>query len=294
MILASSEIAELANSAPPLIDPFDEGKLEPASYDLRVGRHAVTVTDRDDLPEVSSEHPLVIRPYAPAIIHTLEVVNMPLNVIGRLGVKSDLPRRGVHATLGLQVDPGFCGPLSVTLFNLSPTDVVLGYGESFVSIDFQRLEHETRGYEGPHKNMEVVTPQEMQSVLGFKGQLRLTEAVSHLNKLQHSITEVASLSSKFDKFLTSYEGFNKKILRDNQRLVREMKSLVQHVVEGPPIEVRDVPRSIAKQEILALFHKSKEPLFYSDIADQLRLDFSLVVDICREIEKSGEIEEATT
>ena len=45
----------------------------------------------------------------------------------------------------------------------------------------------------------------------------------------------------------------------------------------------------AKQEIRQLF-PTGQTLYYSDIAEQLRLDLKLVVDICNEFQSKGEIE----
>ncbi len=55
------------------------------------------------------------------------------------------------------------------------------------------------------------------------------------------------------------------------------------------IELRDISKEEAKQEILATF-QSGETLFYSDLAARLRLDLPLVVEVCQELEQEGEIE----
>ena len=55
------------------------------------------------------------------------------------------------------------------------------------------------------------------------------------------------------------------------------------------IELRDISKEAAKEEILAMF-QSGETLFYSDLATKLRLDLPLVVEICQELGQEGEIE----
>ncbi len=68
--------------------------------------------------------------------------------------------------------------------------------------------------------------------------------------------------------------------------VAELKaSLTGEVV----IELRTITRKEAKQEILDLF-QSGETLYYSDLAKRLRIDLPLVVEICQELGKEGEIE----
>lgn len=54
------------------------------------------------------------------------------------------------------------------------------------------------------------------------------------------------------------------------------------------IVLRELSREEAKKEIRQLF-KSGRTLYYSDIAEELKLDLKLVVDICRELQENNEI-----
>ena len=70
------------------------------------------------------------------------------------------------------------------------------------------------------------------------------------------------------------------------------KEALSSPIETQPEEkvtvLREISREQAKQEIQQLF-SSGRTLFYSDIAEELRLDLELVVDICRELQGSGEV-----
>ena len=56
------------------------------------------------------------------------------------------------------------------------------------------------------------------------------------------------------------------------------------------VVLRTVTREQAKQEILDVFKgKGKQPLFYSDVAEQLQLDLEMVVELCHELEQEGRI-----
>ncbi len=72
-------------------------------------------------------------------------------------------------------------------------------------------------------------------------------------------------------------------------LEREVARLLALAADEEAIELRDIPKEEAKQEILAMF-QSGETLFYSDLATKLRLDLPLVVEICQELGQEGEIE----
>ncbi|MBE0515772.1 MAG: hypothetical protein IBX41_00040 [Methanophagales archaeon] len=57
------------------------------------------------------------------------------------------------------------------------------------------------------------------------------------------------------------------------------------------IMLRSISREQAKEEIMALLDES-DKLYYSDIAEALRLDLELVVEIIQELEAEGKVGEA--
>ena len=54
------------------------------------------------------------------------------------------------------------------------------------------------------------------------------------------------------------------------------------------IELREVTKDEARAEIIDLF-ATGETFYYSDIFERLRIDFDMVVDICRELQQEGAI-----
>ena len=78
-------------------------------------------------------------------------------------------------------------------------------------------------------------------------------------------------------------------------LQEELKKAKQRLVElenrdsgEKVIMLRDISREEAKKEIRQLFLTGRT-LYYSDIAEELKLDLKLVVDICREFQESKKI-----
>ena len=57
------------------------------------------------------------------------------------------------------------------------------------------------------------------------------------------------------------------------------------------IKLRKISKEEAEKEILELFSRG-QVLYYSDIAERLRLDLKLVVEICNELQSKGKIEVA--
>jgi len=293
MILSDSDIRKEVAAQRLGITPFEDGQVQPASYDLRVGKDAATVQrEGEPIIDLEKEGILMVQPYAPAMVYTMEALEMPLNLVGRFGLKSSLSRRGIYASVGPQVDPGYKGKLSVTLFNLSPVAYALNYGDDFLSLEFTRMSSEaSEGYRGPYQSRQTFTAKELEPVLGYKGHHGLTEVVEGFRNVRDELRGVATLAGKFDTFLESYETQNRELTEFNKALLSEMKKLIDHIVSDrpPTVVLRSIPRAQARKEILELFKKSKGPLFYSDIAEQLSLDLELVVELCNELETSGQI-----
>jgi hypothetical protein len=78
-------------------------------------------------------------------------------------------------------------------------------------------------------------------------------------------------------------------LRDAIRRIEErLTSIEASLPSEKVIMLRELSKEEAKNEIKRLFSSGKT-LYYSDIAQQLELDLELVVDICNELQKQGEI-----
>jgi len=71
-------------------------------------------------------------------------------------------------------------------------------------------------------------------------------------------------------------------------LEKEVQSLSQtaHLVQEKVIVLRTLTREEAKQEIIQLF-KTGETLDYGDVAERVRIDLPLVVEICNELQNEG-------
>jgi len=83
------------------------------------------------------------------------------------------------------------------------------------------------------------------------------------------------------QFVLCYLRLERKLEEAEQRLWKfERREKV--------IELRDIPREQAKEEIRQLF-QSGRTLYYSDIAEELGLELEVVVDICKKLQENGEI-----
>ncbi|WP_010479893.1 dCTP deaminase [Thermococcus zilligii] len=137
-----------------LIEPFSEDSLQPAGYDLRVGKEAY-INGR--LIDVEREGRIVIPPKTHALVLTLERVKLPEDIMGDMKIRSSLAREGILGSFAW-VDPGWDGNLTLMLFNASDEPVELRYGERFVQIAFIRLEEPPRSpYRGNYQGSRGIT-----------------------------------------------------------------------------------------------------------------------------------------
>ena len=124
----------------PAIDELTQ--LQPASIDLRLGPN-VTRFERSfgtvdaaeglshkDLRQQRCVESLDIAPGEFLLAHTLEYIELPDNLTGRVEGRSSIGRLGVavHITAGF-IDPGFSGQITLEIVNLSrrPVRIPIGH-----------------------------------------------------------------------------------------------------------------------------------------------------------------------
>ena len=76
--------------------------------------------------------------------------------------------------------------------------------------------------------------------------------------------------------------------RELRNIKKKLAEIEQKIPEQKTIVLREISSDEAKEEIKSLFLDGKTH-YYSDIAEQLQLDLKAVVEICHELEDSGEI-----
>ena len=85
-------------------------------------------------------------------------------------------------------------------------------------------------------------------------------------------------------FIMKHLALQEELKQAKQRLAE----LESRISGEEVIVIREITREEAEQEIQQLF-QSGRTLYYSDIAEELKLDLKLVVDICREFQENKEI-----
>ncbi len=157
MILVDEEIKEAVDSSEIELSDFSEECLQPASYDLRVGEEAFTVS-AGKVINIKNEGELEIQPGDFALVMTHEKLRLSANMVGRFGLRSVYARMGLLATVGPQVDPGFEGKLVIGIVNFSSQSIMLSYLTPFCSLELHRLQRRAQvSYKGPYQGQEHLT-----------------------------------------------------------------------------------------------------------------------------------------
>jgi len=81
---------------------------------------------------------------------------------------------------------------------------------------------------------------------------------------------------------------NASLRQEIEQIKQKVSELEERIPEERVIVLKEISKEEAKEEIRQLF-SSGRTLYYSDIAEELRLDLKLVVDICDELQEDGEI-----
>jgi dCTP deaminase len=169
-MLTDAEIKEALDAGLLSIDPFEDGCLQGASYDLRVGGQAFISGD-EAIVDISTKGLVIIDPGEFAVLSTREKVHCGPQIAGQIGLGSTFARQGLTLLSGPQIDPGFDGVLVVRVTNLSPNRVTLMYETPFLTAQFFKLNRPVeRPYRGKRQGQVGITETDVEALINSESQ----------------------------------------------------------------------------------------------------------------------------
>jgi dCTP deaminase len=203
MILTDRQIVEARVRNDVTIEPFDPDRLQPASYDLKVGDQGITTSSKKKI-DIKSDGYIVLHPGDFGVIVVHEEIALGAQYAGRFGLRSKYARRGLVATTGLQIDPGYHGRLMVGVLNLTPKPVTLPHKDDFLSLEIHKLEEPSqKPYSGPYQGRKELGPEEIEFVTESEG-LALSEVLNTLRSLSANVgaltTDVTALTTEMKHY----------------------------------------------------------------------------------------------
>ena len=122
MVLRDIDIVQLMSEG--AFDRASIANINPASIDLSLGEEIRDV-DGHLIDKLGKNDEFIIKPNQFVLAHTLEEINMPVNLLGIVKGKSSLARKGLIVEFAGFIDPGFSGQITLELKNVSDKPVTL-------------------------------------------------------------------------------------------------------------------------------------------------------------------------
>jgi dCTP deaminase len=153
VVLSDGAIKRLIEAGRVVIDPYDEGLMQPSSLDVRVDRYFrvfrnsrypyIDVREaQEELTELVEvdEGPFILHPGEFVLGSTLERIALPDDLVARLEGKSSLGRLGllIHSTAGF-IDPGWDGHVTLELSNVANLPITIYPGMKIGQLSFMQL-----------------------------------------------------------------------------------------------------------------------------------------------------------
>ena len=179
MFIGAKELLQLVKEKK-LMEGLCERELttpEGAGFDIRIGelykisgRGFMGVTEREtpDMELVAKYEEgknvkITLEPGVYYLMKTIEKVNMPQDLLAISTPRSTLFRSGVNI-FGGQVPPGYCGELSMGIYNFRQEPFELEMGARVLHIMFSEVKGESNLYRGQWQGGRVTTEQKEKQI----------------------------------------------------------------------------------------------------------------------------------
>ena len=170
MILSDREIEKYIRRRLLIIDPLKEDTIRENGVDLHLGNKIARLKQGkrkildprigglkpEEFYVVESGKEFILKPYEKALVYTLEYLEMPLDLMGFVELRSTYARCGLTIPPTV-VDGGFKGNLTLGISG-SSFPVKLYAGERFIHLVFARLTSKVKKpYSGKYQKQEGLT-----------------------------------------------------------------------------------------------------------------------------------------
>ncbi len=159
MILVDWQILDRIERGFIRVDPFEQQLVQPNSLDIRLGNHFLWYEDGDEVIDPYNRETIgartsetradsiVLEPGQFMLAETLEVIELPDNIVASIEGKSSIARLGIelHQTGGW-IDAGFSGSITLEMCNANQRPVRVYAGMPIGQLVFYTTERALRPY----------------------------------------------------------------------------------------------------------------------------------------------------
>ena len=140
-ILGKTQIEGLMDSTRNLIEHGDKERLQPCSYDLRIG----TIYKNGEM--IEDQKPVDIEPGEIISMHSMEVLHMPEDIAGTVFPINSQSSEGFMVLNPGHIDPGYIGPITIKAINLRKSPLSIMKGDPIFTVIFEKMPVKTTGYD---------------------------------------------------------------------------------------------------------------------------------------------------
>lgn len=152
-MLSNVNIRETIASGQLAIENLQDKAIQPASIDLHLGSQFITAKhrgrgvdpySRDDIEKAFAVSFGTLDQFSLApggfLLAATERVTLGNELVGQVAGKSSLARLGLYVESAGFIDPGFDGPITLELFNVSPNSILLTPSMPICQLSLSRLD----------------------------------------------------------------------------------------------------------------------------------------------------------
>lgn len=185
-VLTDRDIIAEARAGRLIAGDFRAENVQQACYELRAGTVYYDISGGEQRHQVRRPDGFILlKPHQIAVVITMESLQVPPDVIGRILMKGKLFSLGLQP-INTYADPGFSGRLGIVIHNASPQFIRINPGDPIAKIEFERLPSPVaRPYSGQHGYQTEIWPIPRHMILTeeeVRGDPRLASAPTELQR----------------------------------------------------------------------------------------------------------------
>lgn len=167
MILSDKTTYRMLQDHSLKIAPLEEGQVQPASVDIRLGntfrvvadspRGIITMKEQIEYKVIESDT-YILLPNQFVLATTMEYIELPDDLTAFVEGRSSLGRMGLFIQNAGWVDPGFKGEITLELYNANRCAIELKCGRRVGQLVFAKLDdHALHPYNGKYQGQTGAT-----------------------------------------------------------------------------------------------------------------------------------------
>jgi len=167
MILSDKTIYKMLETKELIISPLESEQVQPASVDIRLG-NTFSIVEDSSTGIISMEKKIqyktletdtyILLPGQFVLATTMEYFELPDDLTAFVEGRSSLGRMGLFIQNAGWVDPGFCGEITLELYNANRCAIELKAGRRVGQLVFAKMDdHALNPYNGKYRGQKGAT-----------------------------------------------------------------------------------------------------------------------------------------